>query len=774
MYFTNKLTSVNDIGGKAYNLLKLNIRNTPALYVLKANFFTDLELNDGLKTVLKQEINSLFLSNKLYAVRSSGLEEDSDEYSFAGVHDSILYVKKEDIYDAIFKVYASRLKTIALSYRKNNNLSLENIKMAVIVQEMIDPDFAGVINTINPITNNPDEVVISVVTGCGEKLVNGEADSSDYIINGKNIICNGPNILSSKIINKIIKMIKEITDKSESFLDIEYAVKNNIVYFLQARNIVNYKDINPHKRTLLLDNANIIESYYGKTSYLTYTFAKCVYEEVYKATLRYGHIRESIIIRLEESLSNMLEYYDGKIYYNMNSWYHVTSIFPFASSKGYMENMMGVKSTIQKSEKVKMNIFDVIKLGVIFLNKLKNIDKISDEFEDKFDRIVLPHYGKKITGTNEGLNALYKEIEVKIVSEFAVPIVNDCAVMIYYGKLTNKINKLKIDNKAELLNYCVSSEGNVKSAGSAKDLINIVSYIKNDANLLDDFTELDVNSLYIKYHSTTKDISNMINKYIYDFGARVCDELKLETITMIEDEKLAYKIIKEALLNNIKMTATNNEVEIPHNIKNISKKACKFIKNRERLRLKRTYVYSVVRNIFLAFGENYKKMGRINDERDVFFLSKEEVLTGVGDFKELVKQRKETYNNYSEDYLDRIAFYGEKVLPVYSSINKEGLIGTPSGNGVVKANVSLLNSPACYLKPGNIILTKRTDPGWISLFPSASGLIVEHGSMLSHSFIVARELGLPAIVGVKDATKKIKNNQLVTLDGLKGEITIED
>ncbi|MFA6661811.1 MAG: PEP-utilizing enzyme, partial [Bacilli bacterium] len=277
-----------------------------------------------------------------------------------------------------------------------------------------------------------------------------------------------------------------------------------------------------------------------------------------------------------------------------------------------------------------------------------------------------------------------------------------------------------------------------------------------------------------KYHSTTKDISNMINKYIYDFGARVCDELKLETITMIEDEKLAYKIIKEALLNNIKMTVTNNEVKIPHNIKNISKKARKFIKNRERLRLKRTYVYSVVRNIFLAFGENYKKMGRINDERDVFFLSKEEVLTGVGDFKELVKQRKETYNNYSEDYLDRIAFYGEKVLPVYSSINKEGLIGTPSGNGVVKANVSLLNSPACYLKPGNIILTKRTDPGWISLFPSASGLIVEHGSVLSHSFIVARELGLPAIVGVKDATKKIKNNQLVTLDGLKGEITIED
>ncbi|MBQ3066548.1 MAG: hypothetical protein IJD18_00830, partial [Clostridia bacterium] len=74
----------------------------------------------------------------------------------------------------------------------------------------------------------------------------------------------------------------------------------------------------------------------------------------------------------------------------------------------------------------------------------------------------------------------------------------------------------------------------------------------------------------------------------------------------------------------------------------------------------------------------------------------------------------------------------------------------------------------------NIILTKRTDPGWIGLFPKASGLIVEHGSMLSHSFVVARELNLPAVVGVEGATSIIPNNSLVTLDGLKGEITLEN
>ena len=93
---------------------------------------------------------------------------------------------------------------------------------------------------------------------------------------------------------------------------------------------------------------------------------------------------------------------------------------------------------------------------------------------------------------------------------------------------------------------------------------------------------------------------------------------------------------------------------------------------------------------------------------------------------------------------------------------------------MVKARVSKMENPKDKLKEGNIILTKRTDPGWISLFPKAGGLIVEHGSMLSHSFVVARELNLPAVVGVELATTLIEDNALVTLDGLKGEITIED
>ena len=85
-----------------------------------------------------------------------------------------------------------------------------------------------------------------------------------------------------------------------------------------------------------------------------------------------------------------------------------------------------------------------------------------------------------------------------------------------------------------------------------------------------------------------------------------------------------------------------------------------------------------------------------------------------------------------------------------------------------------MQSPEDRLAVGNIILTKRTDPGWISLFPMASGLIVEYGSMLSHSFVVARELNLPAVVGLKNATSLIPDGAKVFLDGLHGEVKILD
>lgn len=782
MFLIDDELDINLVGGKGYNLVYFK-QNTnlliPNFKCVSSRFFENYKEDNEAKNILINELNGFLNKKKLYAVRSSAIDEDSKNNSFAGIHDSFLNVKADDVFNKIFDVYKSAYSERAIEYRKANNLNTKQIKMSVVIQEMVDAEYAGVINTINPITNNPDEITISVIEGLGENLVNGTEDGSTYLINGSNIKVIGKNVLNKKTISRLLKFTYEIIKITDRFQDIEFAIKDRKVYFLQTRDITVYKEVNPHEKILFIDNANIIESYFGQTSYLTYTFAKDVYKDVYTCTLKAGKVRKKILDSLNDSLSEMIYYYNGRVYYNMNSWYHVNTIFSFKKSTTYMETMMGVKSSASDFKKIKMNIFDKIKLALLFIHKVIKIDKLSNKFIDKFNKVVIPYYGKELNLNNEELKTLFHQIENDITKDFAVPIINDCAVMIFYGLLKEKVMKLKkITNKDDLIAKCISNDGNVESCGSCTNLEELAFKIKTNESLLNDFIILSDEELYKKYHNQESIIFDEIQNYIFKFGSRVTDELKLETVTMIEDNKIIYTLLKNIISNDVdeKQESFTNNDTIPRKLRFISKQARKYIQNRERLRLKRTYIYSVVRNIFLNFGRNFVNEGKIDNVNDIFYLTKQEVFNPKENLKSIINKRKEEEKeNPKQPYYDRYVFYKNgTVLGVTNNIKTEGLTGIPSGAGIVTAPATIMNSNKDYLEKGNIIVTKRTDPGWISLFPLTSGLIVEHGSMLSHSFVVAREMGIPAIVGVSNATNIIKNDDLITLDGVRGVIKIEN
>lgn len=771
MILIDKTADISEIGGKAHALLSLGMPNTPPLVVVPASYFEGRISNPSLQSELAAELAHWLKPDRLYAVRSSAIDEDSAAASFAGIHDSFLNVGKNDALEKIEQVFRSAFSKRAMDYRRANDLDVQNIRMAVVIQEMVPAERSGVAFTINPVTDNPDETVICVTKGLGEHLVDGTVSGSTYTVSGKDVKCTGEDILTQKQLSAILAMIRTVAQKTDAFQDVEFAIVGNTVYFLQARPIAAYRGIDPKSRTLLIDNSNIIESYFGVTSPLTYTFVKDVYRDVYTATLKCGKVRPAILRQLEPALAQMLYCHEGKIYYNMNSWYHVNSILPSKKTSSHMEGMMGVKSSTTGFKTLRLNLLDILKIGVILLHKLRNIEALSDRFEQNFNTIVQPYYGHPISGSNEELHALFCSIEGRIVPEFVVPIINDCAVMIYFGRLKEKAKKLGLSK--EELNRFISNDGQVKSVGSATGLMEITAMIRANQTLLQDFTDLSPEELLIKYKTGTA-LSEKLERYRLEFGARVGDELKLETITMIEDETLLYQSVKDNL-NVAASKAAHSDAVLPKKLRPLGEKTKKFIQNRERLRLKRTYIYSVVRNIFLAYGRNYCTDGRIDDPRDVFYLTKQEVFSGTGNFRQLIAARKqEAAQNREKPTFDRVVFYGDRVLPVKQSAQQGGLSGIPTGAGTVTARVRLMTSPTDPLLSGEIILTKRTDPGWISLFPRAAGLIVEHGSMLSHSFVVAREMNLPAVVGIENAAQRIPDGALVTLDGVKGVVTIED
>lgn len=212
------------------------------------------------------------------------------------------------------------------------------------------------------------------------------------------------------------------------------------------------------------------------------------------------------------------------------------------------------------------------------------------------------------------------------------------------------------------------------------------------------------------------------------------------------------------------------------------------MRDRENLRFERTRVFGRVRRIFVELGKRLHAMDALDDPRDVFYLQAEEVMGFVEGaavtlrLRELARLRREEFAGFPENppggrFETRGVVYAgnsflKKPEPASAPAAGEERYGIGCCPGVVKGRARVILDPRrAEIEPGEILVAPRTDPGWILLFPSAAGLLVEHGSLLSHSAIVAREMGIPAVVSVEGLTAWLRTGDLVELDGGAGRVT---
>ncbi|MDO4220473.1 MAG: PEP/pyruvate-binding domain-containing protein, partial [Candidatus Saccharibacteria bacterium] len=574
IYEVGQKSTLKQIGGKAYNLAHLSSTSVevPAWFALTSSCFNDFiydhrdeyikllnkyseenrkkiikliektEFSEEAKSKILKTIKKTFAKEDLLSIRSSATDEDGKNHSFAGMLESYLYIKQnDDIFSYIKKCYISCFSERAMKYREENGLINPKISIAVIIQKMIHPDYAGVMFTTNPQTNNTDETLISVVKGVGEKLVSGEENSTDFVVNniGEIVVKDerGKVSLGDEILIKLQEagQIVEKSYKPRLSQDIEFAIKDGKIYILQARPITNYSHIDKNKFRTILDNSNIIESYSGVTTPLTFTFAREVYGKIYNQTLHQFYVPEDAIKSIKKDLETMLYFYDNKVYYRLNGWYKMTSLYPgYEKNKKYMENMMGVKTPLEESKSQAKT--RLVKIYARFLHKMIHMKSASSKFIAKFNRITKPYYNNKFPGyTNEQLLEVYNNLESEILDDFVTPIANDMGTMVIYGMLTDQAKKAKIHNYEGLLSNILAKQGNVESARQSKDLIAIVKEIKRDNTLYDLFTETSIEDLKAHLRGDSLLIFSKINDYIYKYGARTMGELKLETITMQQD-----------------------------------------------------------------------------------------------------------------------------------------------------------------------------------------------------------------------------------------------
>ena len=165
--------------------------------------------------------------------------------------------------------------------------------------------------------------------------------------------------------------------------------------------------------------------------------------------------------------------------------------------------------------------------------------------------------------------------------------------------------------------------------------------------------------------------------------------------------------------------------------------------------------------------------------KDVFYVSFWELYDAVQSnqsLTELVEQRKEEYRHYSKLTPPRVlTSEGEEIKGGYNrkDIPEGALAGMPVSSGVIEGTAKVVTDPSkSSVNKGEILVAPFTDPGWTPLFINTAGLVMEVGGLLTHGTVVAREYGIPAVVGITDATKIIKTGQRIRVDGDAGFVLV--
>ena len=784
---TDKNFKNEKIGIKAKNLflLKKEGINVPNLFCIKSK--------DSLTDKIDKYIDENFKKGVKFAIRSSSSVEDSDELSFAGQFDTYLNIERKDLKEVIEKCRNPISKNVLAIYANGKN----KIEINIIVQEMVNSQKSGVIFTSNP-QGILNETVIVVGKGIGKNIVEDKIATTSYYYNRTDNVYyyekqEGAILLTSDEVDKLIENVKKIENIFGKMLDIEFAIANNEIYILQVRKITTLDVNNP----IVLDNSNIVESYPNITLPLTQSFIKEAYYQVFKGALFRITNSTEVLDKYSVVLRNTITVANGRVYYILNNFYNILKLLPFEKNiiKIWQE-MMGIEyKNIIWNKEIKINFSTKIKVIRSFFELLKSNSQEMHELEKYFLKIE-DYYNKNYTKDldNKSLIKLYEELKNMVIKKWYITIINDMYAFIYTYLVKRQLRKEKVEDYEIVSNKLISKIKNLESMKPLEGIINISKYVKEN-NILKDLEKLNTDNEVKKYlcsNTVDKKFKSEFINYIKNYGDRNIEELKLESKTFRTSPIILVKKIIEYSNDNNLDTYLSLNVDKDLDIK-ISSKLKKYLKNaedgiraREKSRLARSKLYGYMRSIVLSISENFVNEKIIENVDDIFYLYYNEIEDVINskniDLKSIISSRKNEYKMYEMlPSYTRIIFSSkifnkkhENINNDVIMINNDELIGIACSSGIVQGQVVVINSNNIQdvdVK-GKIIVTKMTDPGWIYLIAQAIGLISEKGSLLSHSAIISRELQKPAIVGVKNVTKILKDNDYVRLDADKGVIEI--
>jgi phosphohistidine swiveling domain-containing protein len=733
-------------------------------------------LNQAACSQIQSNIDMLRVKNPhvSFAVRSSALSEDSEKASFAGEFETILDVKtNEDIFKAIYEVYNSRKSNRVQAYSLAKGMVMEH-EIAIVVQILVKADISGVLFTADPITGSRMDIAGNFIYGMGEALVSGEATPYSFRIKRPRGSFEGPQEFK-RFAGRLYKIAVMLEKTMGVPQDIEWAIAGGKVFLLQSRPVTTLKGDNLFTGEwndsltgdYLWSNANLTEATPDIMTPLTWSLLKILHIEAQPFKVPGGY--------------PMVGNLGGHPYVNLSLMVSLLHIFG-----------TDVRKILQKWEEVFGLIPDGIEVPLLPLRIAEVLATIPDNirWELKVKRLYkeLPEFIASNPAWCENIrqeirNSITNEELTSLWSEKIKPYyLKNCFMLRMVMKkfqepvfeLSQKLKELVGSADANTLLSNLRGDSTLDSLGPVIALSRLANGDLCREAYLKQYGHRGPHELEVSIPGADED-TGWIEQQLEDFRKSPVDIGAMLSNQHKEYDK-ALKRLQECYPKKFK--------NIKSQIEEISSAACM----REALRSEFTRTNKVVRFFALSAGE----LSGIKE--DIFFLYIEEILellSGSNHVLNFIDKRKETYKKYCSlppyptlvngrfdvfqwaDNPNRRSDIFDSHSPDIQW-STDVINGFAGAAGVVEGIVRRLDNmeEGNLLQTGEILVTVTTNIGWTPLFPRAAAIVTDVGAPLSHAAIVARELGIPAVVGCGNATLLLHTGDRVSVDGGNGVIKI--
>ncbi|WP_242273668.1 phosphoenolpyruvate synthase [Bacillus cereus group sp. BfR-BA-01310] len=763
---------------------------------------------------------SRFGNEHAYAVRSSATAEDLPYASFAGQQDTYLnIIGKEDILQHVRKCWASLFTDRAVIYRMQNGFEHSQVSICVVVQRMVFPQASGILFTADPITSNRKVLSIDASFGLGEALVSGLVSADNYKVKEGEIVdkmiatkklaiyalkeggteTKQIDLTQQKIqtlTEQQILQLAQIGRQIEAYFgcpqDIEWCLVDDTFYIVQSRPITtlypipeandqeNHVYISVGHQQMMTDPLKPLGmSLFQLTSFgPRFQAGGRLFVDVTQR-LASPASRESLLNTIGESeplikdaLTTVIERDDFiKLLPDDEKEKRLGKSVPPASSQPQIENNPAIVTDLIKNsqasiEELKENIQTKSGLDVLdfILEDIQQLKKIL--FHPQSMAVIMAGMNasswmnekmKQWLGEKSVADTLSQSVQNNITSEMGLALLDVADVIRPYPEVIEYLQYVEDDS---FLDELVQFKGGEKARDAIYAFLN--KYGMRCSG------EIDITKTRWSEKPTT--IIPMILNNIRDFEAGA-SKRKFE-------EGLQEALKKqEELLDRLQHVPDGEQKveETKQMISNIRN----FIGYREYPKYGMINRYFIYKQALLKEAEQLVQNSVIDEIEDIYYLTFEElhevVRTNKLDY-EVINKRKNEYKLYEKLTPPRvITSDGEIIIGKYKRENlpAEAIVGLPVSSGVIEGRARvILNMEDANLEDGDILVTSFTDPGWTPLFVSIKGLVTEVGGLMTHGAVIAREYGLPAVVGVEHATKLIKDGQRIRVHGTEGYIEI--